>query len=75
MRDSPGNIDTGIATTTQLPVFYRFFSSRAVRAAHFAWHNRFTTQRLPQSLAVIQSPHIMAKTLYDKLWDTHVVHT
>jgi hypothetical protein len=25
LRRAPGNIDTGIVTTTQLPVFYRFF--------------------------------------------------
>jgi hypothetical protein len=43
VRRTPGNFDTGIVTTTQLPVFYRFFWPDGVRDAVFAWHNRFTT--------------------------------
>jgi hypothetical protein len=42
-RRTPGNFDTGIVTTTQLTVFYRFFWPDGVRDTVFAWHNRFTT--------------------------------
>ncbi|CAG9218139.1 hypothetical protein PSP6_40032 [Paraburkholderia tropica] len=49
-RATPGNTDTGIATTTQLTVFYRFFWIEAMREAAFAWHNRFTKYCPPQSL-------------------------
>jgi len=36
----PGNIHTGIGTTTQLHVFYRFFPWFMVPWRGSAWHNR-----------------------------------
>jgi hypothetical protein len=67
----PGNTDTGIATTTQLTVFYRFSPCGVGQIAD----QRGIISRTHSLPAVITTPHTMAQTLYDKLWNTHVVHT